>query len=418
MKYVLLFYLIMISFLYSNSQHLVNNGNGIVINEGAWFVIGGNFINLHAGQDGFVDIDGNLVVGQDFVNNATNNVFVNVENTPNGQVILSNPTIQNISGLSPTYFENLLLRQGRKILQTNMCQVLGILQLNAILELNKRTFILNNPSPSAISYLSGYILSETFPSDGLGIIRWNIENNTGTFAVPFGSGLTSVNDLHLQINLTTAGDQNGYINFATYPTISDNYPYPPTIISLDPFSPEVTIDRFWLIESTHTSKPSCSIIFKYDNNSISSINENTLQAIRFNSELNTWNDWGPDGNCNNQHNTVTTSNFSSDHFFAWWTLTGEVRDEYVYIPNAFSPNQDNHNEVFKPSFSGFEPQYYEFFIFDRWGDIMFHTTNITEGWNGKIDNKETPVNIYVWLLKYSDINGKEKVLRGLVTLIR
>lgn len=419
MKLIICYVFIILSILFQlQGQHLVNNGNGIVVNEGAWLVIGGNYINLHGGQNGFIDIDGKMVVYGDFINNASNNVFINIENTPDGQIILNNPSVQNISGLSPAYFENLILRQGRKVLQTDQCKVFGTLQLNAIFDLNKRTFIIDNPSSSAISYVSGYILSETFPADGLGIIRWNIQNNTGHYAVPFGSGLASGNDLHLTLQLHSPGDQNGFVNFATYPTSSDNYPYPPVIGSLNPFSPDVTVDRFWYIEPNFSTKPSASIIFQYDNHSARNLNEQTLKAIRYNNNTSTWNDWGPDGICNPQQNTVTTSIFSGEQFYAWWTLTGEERDEYIYIPNAFSPNTDNHNELFKPSFSGYEPEVYEFYIFDRWGDIYFYTKDIHEGWNGNIGGKPAPVNVYVWLLKYSDINGKEKTLRGIVTLIR
>src|SRR6185312_17006295 len=54
----------------------------------------------------------------------------------------------------------------------------------------------------------------------------------------------------------------------------------------------------------------------------------------------------------------------------------------LYIPNAFTPNTDGRDEVFLP-----EGKYvctFEMWIFDRWGQELFHTTDINQGWNGHV----------------------------------
>ena len=54
-----------------------------------------------------------------------------------------------------------------------------------------------------------------------------------------------------------------------------------------------------------------------------------------------------------------------------------------YIPNTFTPDGDGHNQTFKPVFtSGFDPYNYEMLIYNRWGEIIFETHDVTYGWDG------------------------------------
>jgi gliding motility-associated-like protein len=405
--------------LYSTSaQNVVNNGNGIVINQGAWLVIGGNFINMNGGQDGFVDIDGKMVVNRDFINNAANEVFVSIEASPDGETILNGSSTQNISGTTSTRFENLTIKNSRKVMQTDFCQVAGKLTVQAILDLNSNTFVIDNPATSGISYQSGYILSETEPSMGLGIILWSTGNSTGTYQIPFGSGNASENDLNLTVNITSAGNDNGFFSFSTYPTSVMNMPYPPAAGSLSPFEPSLVADRFWLVQPSYTTIPSAIITFMYDYASVHDINRSTLKAIRCNGISGAWNDWGPAGTSNiNQYNVVTPVINPSD-FHSWWTLSGEVQAEYIYIPNAFTPNGDGFNDDFKPSINGYEPENYKMYIFNRWGNQIFETSDLMDGWNGTYEESESPQDVYVWLILYDDLNKQQKSKTGIVTLIR
>src|SRR5690606_23184482 len=54
----------------------------------------------------------------------------------------------------------------------------------------------------------------------------------------------------------------------------------------------------------------------------------------------------------------------------------------VYIPNAFTPNEDGINEIFRPSIYGEEIRLYSFRIWNRWGEEVFFTEDPEEGWNG------------------------------------
>jgi gliding motility-associated-like protein len=58
----------------------------------------------------------------------------------------------------------------------------------------------------------------------------------------------------------------------------------------------------------------------------------------------------------------------------------------MYIPNAFTPNGDGVNDVFHVYGTGIES--FSLIIYDRWGATVFSTTDITKGWDGKVNNGE------------------------------
>lgn len=95
----------------------------------------------------------------------------------------------------------------------------------------------------------------------------------------------------------------------------------------------------------------------------------------------------------------------------------------IYVPNAFSPNDDGINDELKPFVKSIlEFDYYQFKVFNRWGDIVFSTEDLEKGWDGKIVNKEAGITgIYVWSLEYeikSGTGNKRFIKSGEVTLIR
>ena len=89
------------------------------------------------------------------------------------------------------------------------------------------------------------------------------------------------------------------------------------------------------------------------------------------------------------------------------------------MPNAFIPTGE-HNTVFKPVLTYTEPSAYSLTIFNRWGLIIFETTDISEGWNGKVNNSGSMshVGVYVYLIKYQSALEENFQKRGTVTLVR
>ncbi|MBC9930742.1 gliding motility-associated C-terminal domain-containing protein [Chitinophaga qingshengii] len=89
----------------------------------------------------------------------------------------------------------------------------------------------------------------------------------------------------------------------------------------------------------------------------------------------------------------------------------------IYIPNAFSPNGDGLNDVFRPIPVGMVKM--DFFrVFDRWGKLMYNNTAYMKGWDGTVNGQKAPVGTYVWVVQGRDINDKTVLRKGTVTLIR
>jgi gliding motility-associated-like protein len=88
----------------------------------------------------------------------------------------------------------------------------------------------------------------------------------------------------------------------------------------------------------------------------------------------------------------------------------------LFMPNAFTPNGDGVNDVFRiPPRTSFSLK--EFSVFDRWGNRVFSTQNINEGWDGTLKGVWLNEGIYVYVIKGSNDKG-EVVLKGQVALIR
>jgi gliding motility-associated-like protein len=87
-----------------------------------------------------------------------------------------------------------------------------------------------------------------------------------------------------------------------------------------------------------------------------------------------------------------------------------------YFPNAFTPNGDGINEVFMPFGNGYQPDNYEFVIYDRWGKQVFRTTSMNIPWDGKLNGKVLRSDVYVYFLRAS-FDGVTREFQGFVTLI-
>lgn len=98
----------------------------------------------------------------------------------------------------------------------------------------------------------------------------------------------------------------------------------------------------------------------------------------------------------------------------------EVGEDYgIYVPNAFTPNEDGLNDFFQPK--GFGIVKYNLKIFDRWGEKIFETSSFEQGWDGKYQGRGGPIveeGVYTWLIEVTNVFGKAHELKGHVTLIK
>ena len=91
----------------------------------------------------------------------------------------------------------------------------------------------------------------------------------------------------------------------------------------------------------------------------------------------------------------------------------------VYVPNAFTPDENQYNTVFYPVFStGFSPINFEFSVFNRWGEEVFSSTNLNFVWDGTYEGIPVQVGTYTWYLVYEIEKGIYKDLSGHVNVIR
>jgi gliding motility-associated-like protein len=94
-----------------------------------------------------------------------------------------------------------------------------------------------------------------------------------------------------------------------------------------------------------------------------------------------------------------------------------IPDFNVYIPNSFTPNGDGLNDTFQPMARNYKGNY-SLQVFNRWGQMVFTTTNINDGWNGTFLNQSCKEESYIYLIKLAAGDGAEKEYKGTVTLVR
>lgn len=103
-----------------------------------------------------------------------------------------------------------------------------------------------------------------------------------------------------------------------------------------------------------------------------------------------------------------------------------IKDDLTfYVPNAFTPDGNEVNQVFYPVFgSGVSPSGYQFMVYNRWGELMYQTNDLSSGWDGTINNGQmAPTGDYAWKMvlvaneKTLEPN-KIEIFQGSVALMR
>jgi gliding motility-associated-like protein len=94
-----------------------------------------------------------------------------------------------------------------------------------------------------------------------------------------------------------------------------------------------------------------------------------------------------------------------------------VEEPTIVIPNVFTPNNDNSNDVFKITGSGLKTL--NCVIYDRWGLKMYEWDGVSGGWNGNVKSgAAAPAGTYFYILDYSDLKDKTFQTKGFISLFR
>jgi gliding motility-associated-like protein len=93
---------------------------------------------------------------------------------------------------------------------------------------------------------------------------------------------------------------------------------------------------------------------------------------------------------------------------------------FIYFPNTFTPNRDGKNDQYGFHGSGRNILSFRFLVYDRWGGLLFETTDFTENWNGKIDNtgEEVSQGTYVYRADITTVDMKDHVFMGHINLVK
>lgn len=89
----------------------------------------------------------------------------------------------------------------------------------------------------------------------------------------------------------------------------------------------------------------------------------------------------------------------------------------IIMPNAFSPNNDGLNDLFRVKYP-FPAKEFHFMVYNRWGEKIFETNNMSEGWDGRWKGELSPSGVYVWVIGFRDSDERIQNLKGTVTLLR
>ncbi len=99
------------------------------------------------------------------------------------------------------------------------------------------------------------------------------------------------------------------------------------------------------------------------------------------------------------------------------TITIEGCRSRLMYPSAFSPNADKTNDLFLPAYIN-HINFVSIIIYNRWGQRVFASSDIDEGWDGTFNGKSCSVSVYVWEAKYIDYRDQNKSISGTVTLVQ
>jgi gliding motility-associated-like protein len=99
-------------------------------------------------------------------------------------------------------------------------------------------------------------------------------------------------------------------------------------------------------------------------------------------------------------------------------IKGGLGTGVLWFPNSFTPNENGLNDKFEAK--GADITFFHLMIFDRWGELIYETEKLDEGWDGFYKGKLSQQDVYVWKVKYKTLCSEDEIHTriGHVTLVR
>jgi len=385
--------LILLSNLGFSQISFLNNGQTIV-NTNAIFVINGDLVHKN---DGIIDNKGDFYIKGDCINNnPSSNIFTAGNN---GWVHLDGAT-QIIGGTMFTHFNNIELT-GTGIKQLSNVDT----EIEDTLSLNDREFAASNNIVFVTSTGSGVVTrTDGFVSstnDG-GLSRNTLSTNTYFF--PVGSSAGTVRFRPVDITPNSVLPNTFKVRMANVDATNEGF---------DRSLKEVNVSRinsyFYHRINRTNGTSSADISLYYDN----AVDGDYDLITNWQSSLQ-WKNMGIIAAANNYGlvglTKQTVSDFSSNPF----ALAESVPN--IFVANVFSPNGDGTNDVLHVCGKGISQL--QFIIFDRWGEKVFETSDISSGWDGTYNGTPLNVGVFVYFIKGKFKNGDVFDKKGNFTLLR
>jgi gliding motility-associated-like protein len=267
---------------------------------------------------------------------------------------------------------------------------------NALVTVNPLPVI--NVSPSTASGCAPVCVSLANTTSVSGTCSWNFgDNSTSASCLPthcyFGQGTF--------FSVLTFTDNNGCVRKDT--SIITVYPVPDANFSFTP-QPTTILDPLIYFNDGSSGAVIASWQWSFGD---PGNNTASTQNASFNY-----------GNAGEYPATlVVTSNFGCKDSI---TQTVIIENDYsIYVPNAFTPNSDGLNDVFKVKAEGIKD--FKLYIFDRWGNLCYFSDDAEKGWDGTFKSKGGDIlteDVYVWKIELKNFKNEPKQLKGTVSLLK
>jgi gliding motility-associated-like protein len=152
-------------------------------------------------------------------------------------------------------------------------------------------------------------------------------------------------------------------------------------------------------------------IDNYEVNQIASSGSNTIP-----NQLNTSYTVQLNSQSDLEYNFQVRANSASGDFESLSNIINYKRSAGVFVPDAFSPNGDGYNDLLEAKST--QLQSFSFSVMNRWGEVVFHSDDITVGWDGTIKGKSAPVGSYVYKMTFVDDINQTVEKSGTFMLLR
>jgi gliding motility-associated-like protein len=246
---------------------------------------------------------------------------------------------------------------------------------------------------SCVPFCTDFNYYSSLSSSSLVTTSWLLDNKN-FLQKSFSYCFTSPGDYLIQAQFLDTSSH--CVNTKTF--VVNAYPVPLADFKMEPEKPVEGLDRVSFINTSTGSNQSKWNWFFIDNQGYQSQNENTSylfeEAGIYPVAMIVTNYWG-----------------CSDSIVKSIKIESDLA---VYVPNTFSPNDDELNDIFLPVLRGIK--FYDLAIYDRLGEKVFGTTDQLTGWDGTYKGEECKNDVYTWKIKLSANNGEMKTMTGFVML--